>query len=110
MPTAPLHSCAHPGCPELVPHGRCKAHAVEQEHLRDNFHTRRWYRTSTWRGLRAQVITEQHYTCAVCHVLTTELEVDHIHRHGGDYEKFHDRAGLQALCSSCHAKKTARGE
>lgn len=110
MPTAPLHPCAQPGCPELVPQGRCKVHAVQQEHQRTNWQARRWYRRTAWQWKREQVMVEQRYTCAVCHVITTKLEVDHITKHGGDYAKFHERKGLQGLCSTCHAQKTARGE
>ena len=117
MPTAPAHPCANSGCPTLLPRGvtRCPAHAVQQEHARANFTVRRWYRQARWKALRLQVVLEQHYRCAnpdgraECEGTTLEMDVDHIVKHGGDYERFHDRRNLQALCKSCHSAKTARG-
>jgi 5-methylcytosine-specific restriction endonuclease McrA len=105
-----MQLCAQPGCPTLVPHGRCPPHAVLLEHTRPNRDTRRWYYTDRWAALRLDVLTEAAFTCAQCGQITLRLDVDHIVKHGGDARRFWDRANLQALCVSCHASKTARGE
>lgn len=34
--------------------------------------------------------------------------VDHVIPHKGDYEKFWNESNWQALCKSCHDRKTAR--
>ncbi|ELK38933.1 HNH endonuclease, partial [Brevibacillus agri BAB-2500] len=40
--------------------------------------------------------------------VTTATVVDHIVPHKGDMRKFWDRMNWQALCASCHSKKTAK--
>ena len=72
--------------------------------------TRRWYRTPPWRALRAQILRAQGYQCAECKQVVAALEIDHIAKHDGDPRRFWDRANLQALCRSCHQRKTQRGE
>jgi len=109
MPSAPLQYCATPGCPRLVPRGRCLAHARDAQHARPNYAIRRWYRTARWKALRAQVVRDQAYRCAMCGTLTLTLEVDHIRKHQGNPLHFWQRANLQALCGACHARKTRRG-
>ncbi len=104
----PLVYCAQPGCPMLVPRGRCRTHAVQLEHARPNYAIRRWYRTPQWRALRRQVILDAVSTCARCDQVTRTLDVDHILDHAGDPSRFWDRTNLQALCSTCHARKTRR--
>ena len=105
-----MQYCAQPGCSVLVPQGRCRSHAVQQEHSRDNYAIRRWYRTSRWRRLRAQVLVEAAYECAECRTVQVELEVDHMVKHHGQRALFWSRQNLQALCPICHRHKTARGE
>jgi len=100
-----MHYCAQPGCGVLVRRGRCAAHLVRRE----NYRARRWYCTARWFTLRAQVLLEAAYTCAVCERVTQRLEVDHITKHQGNPALFWDRANLQALCPSCHYDKTRRG-
>ena len=102
--------CAQPGCPMQVARGRCPSHARLLEQQRPNRVVRRWYYTARWARLRAQVLVAACYTCAVCGFVQLALDVDHIRKHNGDPQKFWDRANLQALCSTCHAKKTKRGE
>lgn len=46
--------------------------------------------------------------CASVGVVTSAQEVDHIDPHRGDRTKFWDRSNWQALCKSCHSRKTAR--
>ena len=110
----PLTMCLEPGCGVRVPFGRCLAHARRApqrlEADRDNVEIRRWYRTARWANLRQAVLVDAAYTCASCGVVQVRLEVDHVTRHDGDPARFWDRANLQALCPTCHAAKTNRGE
>jgi 5-methylcytosine-specific restriction endonuclease McrA len=108
----PLQACTEPGCPARVLRGRCEAHtlAPRQEHARDNVAVRRWYRTARWIRLRRAVLVDAAYQCQGCQAVQVALEVDHIRRHGGDPVLFWDRSNLQTLCSTCHTKKTNRGE
>lgn len=52
---------------------------------------------------------EQEHRCAGCGHVVAEMEIDHIVRPLTDAD-FYNRSNLQALCASCHSKKTARGE
>lgn len=110
MPITPLRPCAHPRCPTLVERGYCKTHQVEQEHQRENWAVRRWYRTIRWKRLRLQVLADQAHICAECRTVCLDLEVHHIRKHHGNLADFFDRANLCALCKSCHSAKTAKGE
>lgn len=69
------------------------------------------YSTATWRGLRTAKLRTAPL-CEICKVegrLKPATVVDHIVpiKHGGD--AFPPLTGLQALCPSCHGRKTARG-
>jgi 5-methylcytosine-specific restriction protein A len=104
------HLCITPGCAVLTTRSRCPAHAAAAEHMRPNWDVRRWYRTPRWKVLRARVLCEAAYQCADCRHVTAALQVDHIVKHHGDRALFWNRANLQALCRSCHSRKTNRGE
>ncbi len=111
MPERAPHPCVVPGCGALITHGRrCAQHKVTAEHARPNYEVRRWYRTRRWSALRGRILRDQAYRCAGCGQVTATLEVDHIIKHGGIAARFWDRANLQALCRSCHQRKTQRGE
>lgn len=52
-----------------------------------------------------------HPFCVACYkkgILTKATETDHIIPHKGNIELFYDFKNLQALCKSCHSKKTNR--
>ena len=105
------HFCVVPGCAVLIIRGRrCAGHKVDAEQARPNYALRRWYRTPRWKALRAQILRDQAYRCADCLMVVAALEVDHLAKHEGDLQRFWDRANLQALCRSCHQRKTQRGE
>jgi 5-methylcytosine-specific restriction protein A len=111
MPDRAPHLCSVPGCAVLVMRGRrCAGHNVAAEQARPNYALRRWYRTPRWRALRARILRDQAYRCAACGQVVAALEVDHIAKHGGIPARFWDRGNLQALCRSCHQRKTQRGE
>ena len=67
----------------------------------------RMYNTARWQALRARVLREQPACCA-CGAPATVA--DHIHGHGDEAwrERFYDRASVQAMCASCHNRKTVR--
>ena len=108
----PLAYCTEPGCSARVARGRCEAHtlAPRLEADRVDVAVRRWYRTARWRNLRQAVLFDAMFACAACGAVQTRLEVDHVTKHAGDPGRFWDRANLQALCPTCHAEKTNRGE
>src|SRR4051812_815293 len=115
MPTAPLHPCAcSPTCPVLLPPGvsRCAPGMVQQEHQRPNYALRAWYRTKQWASVRAQVIHEEPCCreCSRSGLSVPTTEVDHIEPHRGDVVLFFLRSNLQGLCSTCHSRKTRRGQ
>ncbi len=67
-----------------------------------------WYRQQRWvkasRGFR-----QLNPTCAVCEAagrVTEATQTDHIIPHAGNYERFWNVENWQAICDSCHAKKT----
>ena len=64
----------------------------------------RWYTKPRWRKLRASVLSSEPF-CKKCRAKSTE--VDHIIPHKGNYGLFYSRNNLQALCKSCHSRKTA---
>lgn len=110
MPSSALRPCAMPACPVLVREGYCPAHARLVERARPNRDVRRWYATVRWFRLRAQVLFEAAQTCAGCGHVDAALDVDHVVPHRGDPVLFWSRGNLQALCKSCHSRKTSRGE
>ncbi|MBB4267611.1 HNH endonuclease [Roseospira visakhapatnamensis] len=61
-------------------------------------------RTAAWKRARRAFLAE-HPVCAVCGAPATV--VDHIVPHRGDLTVFWDRSRWQALCASCHGRKTA---
>jgi len=110
MPDRAPSFCVVPGCSVLTPRRRCPSHQVDQEHSRRNFDVRRWYRSKRWKGLRVQILQAQASTCARCRRITPRLEIDHVIKHQGNPDVFWDRFNLQALCRTCHQKKTRKGE
>lgn len=70
----------------------------------------RLYNTAAWRRA-SKIFLQAHPLCASCAelgLIEAATEVDHIERHEGDSGKFWDRSNWQALCHSCHSRKTAR--
>jgi hypothetical protein len=63
------------------------------------------YKTPAWRAFRLQWLAE-HPLCALHLQLGQTVKantVDHVERHGGDYEAFW-RGPFQSLCGSCHSR------
>ena len=108
MPSKPKTSCRHPGCPELVPAGQkyCDKHKLlHPEEIRSA--SSRGY-DSAWQKARKKFL-EVHPLCVEClrqgrYVKATD--VDHVIPHHGNMDLFWDMSNWQALCHSCHSKKT----
>ena len=63
-----------------------------------------------WQAARAAWIAT-YPLCVECERqgrTTAATDVDHITPHRGNMERFWDVSNWQALCASCHAKKTRR--
>jgi 5-methylcytosine-specific restriction enzyme A len=97
-------TCPHPGTYK----GRCAEHSRVQERTRYNAETRKWYSTEAWKTLRAIVLGAQP-VCVECHIAPS-TKVDHKVPHRGEYAMFFNVNNLQGMCSTCHGRKTARGE
>lgn len=107
--------CAAPGCGALTSSKYCEVHAkmADEDKARyDQFRgssARRGY-DSRWRKYRIAFL-DSHPLCEECAkhdrmVLATV--VDHIIPHKGDMKLFWDSSNHQALCESCHNRKTAK--
>lgn len=115
-PWAPRKPCAEPLCPELVPPSgapRCPRHAViEAERVRGydaarrGDPVRRFHVSGPWRTLRAAFLRD-HPDCVVCGQPTEH--VDHILPVRERPDLALDVDNVQALCWSCHSRKTRRG-
>jgi 5-methylcytosine-specific restriction protein A len=115
MPTSPLSLCIEPGCPELVPSGRCPTHLQqyrqEAEQRRPKRHGRAY--DGRWR-MFAKDYLSRHRECESESCLAvpwwarpTATQVDHRDGLGPTGPRGYDESNLQALCQSCHSSKTA---
>lgn len=108
MPMRAPRPCASPSCRALVTTGAyCQAHArtAPEAVARRTKGVDPFYKSSTWRQLRALVLRRSPF-CVLCHAPATV--VDHIHPRadGGDS---YDENNLRALCASCHARLPGHG-
>jgi len=107
-PAAPLKHCLEPGCPALVPLGRCPAHRKQERATANRFTVGAYGRK--WRRLRESHLAENPY-CVDCLLEGRRLlgtDVDHIQPHRGDEALMWDPNNLQTLCERHHGRKTAR--
>ena len=108
MPRKPKAPCRQPGCPELVEPGKvyCAKHLpLHPEVTRPA--ARRGY-GSRWQKA-SKVYLRSHPLCVECMKLgryTKATVVDHIVPHRGDQKLFWDQSNWQALCKTCHDRKT----
>ena len=115
MPRSAPTPCRHPSCHALLTTpGYCSAHRVALH--RDYGRARRgfdtevgFYQTRQWRALRAAFLRE-HPLCVTCSAagrIVVGVVVDHVQPIKSGGARF-DTKNLQALCVSCHNRKTAR--
>lgn len=111
MPYKPKHPCSYPGCPALTDRQYCPVHKKLTDALYDKYQrykpSREFYNSKEWKKKRADFLIE-HPFCEECRRegrLTAATVVDHITpiRMGGAEL---DDNNLQALCASCHTKKS----
>lgn len=106
--------CIERGCPTVLQRGvtRCAAHRLALERNRPNLDARRLYKTARWQHLRDLVLAEEPLCpdCLLAGLVRQTEDVHHRERHGGDPDRFFDRANLQALCHAHHSRRTALGE
>lgn len=113
MPQTSPRPCCIPGCPALLPSGRCQAHQRAYDHQERERRGSAFARGygKTWQ--RARVIwLAAHPICADpfgSHgvVIMPATVVDHIVPHHGDMKKFWRTGNVQSLCKRCHDRKTA---
>lgn len=106
MPDSPMRPCTHPGCGQLTKRGRCSAHRRQYEQQRGSAAKRMYGRT--WQRARELYLAE-HPFCEHCQAegkLVPSMELDHIEPHRGDPVVFWRRGNWQALCKTCHSRKT----
>ena len=108
MPYKAMHSCGHPGCPEIVLSGQkyCEKHRAEHksEDIRPGRKNGNLYSTKRWQVLRRQALMA-HPICQICGKAIADT-VDHVTPHRGNTDLFFDPGNLQALCKRCHDRKT----
>lgn len=114
MPTAPQKVCSGVGCHKLVDSGirKCKdCQTIKNQQVAETRPTsaKRGY-SYAWQKARKGFL-KKHPLC-VDHqsrgVVEPATEVDHIKAHKGDKILFWDSKNWQALCKSCHSKKTVK--
>jgi 5-methylcytosine-specific restriction enzyme A len=107
-PAAPRKHCLEPGCPELVPFGRCPAHRKQERATANRFTLGAYGRK--WRRLREAHLAENPFCveCLLAGKRRLGTDVDHIIPHRGDELLMWDPHNLQTLCEPHHGRKTAR--
>ncbi len=105
MPRKSKRPCSHPGCPNLTEGKYCEEHKPFHPD-RPSAESRGY--NSKWRRVRAAYL-RKHPLCVIClrngrYVQATV--VDHIIPHRNRPELMWDESNFQALCKSCHDKKT----
>lgn len=108
-----MRPCAHGGCKNLVPVGGerfCELHKEDNKDKRPNSYRRGYDRR--WQQVSKNFLSS-HPFCEECKkhgINNLATEVDHITPHRGNKELFWDETNWQALCHSCHSKKTSTEE
>ena len=105
MPRKALKPCKHPGCPNLTDGLYCAKH--QPLHPDRPSAAKRGY-GSKWQRL-SKAYLRKHPLCVRCKAqgrFTATTVVDHIIPHRGDPHLMWDESNWQALCKSCHDRKT----
>ena len=114
MPTSPLRGCRHPGCPELVASGMCRAHQrvryASQDRDRGGAAARGY--DAAWARARRAFLAS-HPLCEVCAArgdVRAASVVDHVISIREDPSRRLDPANLRAMCKPCHDARTMRDQ
>lgn len=119
MPKAARKPCRFPGCGALVEYNElyCAAHKQQESTQKaevnrkydDNRPERhRFYRSAEWNKARRRFLA-RHPLCELClreNRIVPAVVVDHI-KEIADGGALLDERNFQALCSTCHNRKTA---
>ena len=108
MPSRPNTPCKQNGCPRLVTYGNKYCEDHKELHAFESKSTKEKGYTSRWNKARTRYL-KLHPLCVHCQKegkLTKARVVDHISPHRGDQELFWNENNWQALCKSCHDRKT----
>jgi len=108
LPNRAPSPCNQPGCPKLTTGRYCSAHQQEANRLdalRRGTAAERGY-GSRW-GRYSRQYRNEHPVCMSCHRKRSE-HTDHIKPVSGpDDPNFWEPTNHQALCQTCHSRKTA---
>ena len=109
MPRRGPVPCSHPGCARVIEYGTkyCEEHAALHKCEDRGSAAARGY-DRRWQKAR-KLYLNAHPLCVHCLKegrYTKATVVDHIVPHRGDKKLFWDEDNWQALCKSCHDKKT----
>lgn len=105
----PKRICREVNCNVLVDGGYCSKHKREPKPENRPSAFKRGY-TGKWRKV-SKFYLAKHPLCVECEkqgLVTLATDVDHIKPHKGDKTLFWDKNNWQALCHSCHSKKTVK--
>jgi 5-methylcytosine-specific restriction protein A len=111
MPSAPARPCRTCGKAGIWPAGYCATHARAYQQRVERARptsSQRGY-DKRWRPLR-DLFLSRNPLCVICRRqdrLTAATHVDHIIPHRMNDDLRLDWNNLQALCASCHSRKTA---
>ena len=95
-----MKRCQHPGCIATTEKTFCKKH--KRKDNRPSAHKRGY--TKEWRSV-SKIYLFNHKKCVKCGDKSTV--VDHIEPHKGNKLLFWNIRNWQAMCKSCHDRKTA---
>ena len=115
MPWQPLRRCTEPGCNKRVKAGKCDEHkqqARRQSDSRRGTRTERGY-SNRWSEYRRHVLRANPLCvhCLKAGTYTAATIVDHIIPIEGDTDVlFWPDTNHQALCISCHSRKTTTSD
>jgi len=106
MPRAALKPCCVAGCKNITSSRYCEQHQNHGDKQRATSYERGY--DSRWRKVRL-VYLRSNPLCVICSTegrLTAANVIDHIKPHKGNDALFWDELNWQALCESCHNRKT----
>jgi 5-methylcytosine-specific restriction protein A len=91
-----------PTCRSLTTARRCPTCVQRQAPQHQRFAKTIDYTGKRWRTLRAQVLSQS----PLCPCGAVATVVDHVRPHRGNAAQMFEPTNLQALCKSCHDRKT----